>query len=256
MTVVAVLAGKASPGATTVAAALTLTWPRPVLLVDADPAGGDVVPGLLPGRVSTESGLLSWSVATRHLPALAAAGLIREHAVALAEAGDAWVLPGLQSSTQAGALTAGGWTRLARAVERCPSVIGRDVMVDVGRLGEASCWPVVAACDVVLLVVRPTARSVQGALSAMRLLRARLGDLAAVQLVVNGHGPYTPAQASAALEVTVAATLPGDDRAAASLVDGATAPVLRMTRTRLVVQAADLARRLCADVTTPVRVPQ
>ncbi len=48
---VAVLAGKASPGATTVAAALTLTWPRPVLLVDADPAGGDVVPGLLPGRV-------------------------------------------------------------------------------------------------------------------------------------------------------------------------------------------------------------
>ncbi len=68
---VAVLAGKASPGATTVAAALTLTWPRPVLLVDADPAGGDVVPGLLPGRVSTESGLLSWSVATRHLPALA-----------------------------------------------------------------------------------------------------------------------------------------------------------------------------------------
>ncbi len=51
MTAVAVLAGKASPGATTVAAALTLTWPRPVLLVDADPAGGDVVPGLLPGRV-------------------------------------------------------------------------------------------------------------------------------------------------------------------------------------------------------------
>jgi len=55
VTAVAVLAGKASPGSTTVAAALTLTWPRPVLLVDADPAGGDVVPGLLPGRVSTES---------------------------------------------------------------------------------------------------------------------------------------------------------------------------------------------------------
>lgn len=256
MTVVAVLAGKASPGATTVAAAVTLTWPRPVLLVDADPAGGDVVPGLLPGRVSTESGLLSWSVATRHLPALAAAGLIGEHAVALAEAGDAWVLPGLQSSTQAGALTGGGWGRLATAVERCPSVIGRDVLVDVGRLGEASCWPVLAACDVVLLVVRPTARSVQGALSAVRLLRTRLGDLAAVQLVINGHGPYTPAQTCAALEVAVAATLPGDDRAAAALVDGATAPVLRMTRTRLVVQAAGLARRLCADVTTPVGVPQ
>ncbi len=145
MTAVAVLAGKASPGATTVAAALTLTWPRPVLLVDADPAGGDVVPGLLPGRVSTESGLVSWSVATRHLPALDAAASIGEHSVALPEVGDAWAMPGLQSAAQAGALTGGGWTRLATAVERCTSVLGRDVVVDVGRLGEASCWPVIAA---------------------------------------------------------------------------------------------------------------
>jgi len=255
VTAVAVLAGKASPGATTVAAALTLTWPQPVLLVDADPAGGDVVPGLLPGRVSTESGLLSWSVATRHLPALDATGSIGEHAVALSEAGDAWVLPGLQSPAQAGALTGGGWSRLATAVERCTSVLGRDVIVDVGRLGESSCWPVIAACDVVLLVVRPTARSIQGALAAAQLLRTRLGDLDAVQLVVNGAGSYTSAQTAAALEVPLAATLPGDDRAAAALVDGAAAPVLRMTRTRLVIQVDQLAQRLCADVTTPVGVP-
>jgi len=255
VTAVAVLAGKASPGATTVAAALTLTWPQPVLLVDADPAGGDVVPGLLPGRVSTESGLLSWSVATRHLPALDATGSIGEHAVALSEAGDAWVLPGLQSPAQAGALTGGGWSRLATAVERCTSVLGRDVVVDVGRLGEASCWPVIAACDVVLLVVRPTARSIQGALAAAQLLRTRLGDLDAVQLVVNGAGSYTPAQTVSALEVPLVATLPGDDRAAAALVDGAAAPVLRMTRTRLVIQVDQLAQRLCADVTTPIGVP-
>jgi len=254
VTAVAVLAGKASPGATTVAAALTLTWPRPVLLVDADPAGGDVVPGLLPGRVSTESGLLSWSVATRHLPALDAAASIGEHAVALSEAGDAWVMPGLQSATQAGALTGGGWTRLATAVERCTSVLGRDVVVGVGRLGEASCWPVIAACDVVLLVVRPTARSIQGALAAVEMLRTRLGDLQAVQLVVNGPGSYTPSQTAAALEVPLAATLPGDYRAAAALVDGATAPVLRMTRTRLVMQVDRLAQQLCADVSAPIGV--
>jgi len=256
VTAVAVVAGKASPGATTVAAALTLTWPRPVLLVDADPGGGDVVPGLLPGRVSTESGLLSWSVATRHLPALDAAGLIGAHAVALSEVGDAWVMPGLQSATQAGALTGGGWTRLATALERCTSVLGRDVVVDVGRLGEASCWSVIAACDVVLLVVRPTARSVQGALSAALLLRTRLGDLAAVQLVVNGPGPYTPAQTAAAFDVPLVATLPGDTRAAASLVDGAIAPVLRMTRTRLVMQVDRLGQQLRADASTPIGVPQ
>jgi len=255
VTAVAVLAGKASPGATTVAAALTLTWPRPVLLVDADPAGGDVVPGLLPGRVSTESGLLSWSVATRHMPALDAAASIGEHSVALPEAGDAWVMPGLQSGVQAGALSGGGWTRLATAVGRCTSVLGRDVVVDVGRLGEASCWPVIAACDVVLLLVRPTARSIQGALAAVEMLRTRLGDLEAVQLVVNGHGPYTAAQTSDALEVTPADCLPGDDRAAASLVDGATAPVIRMTRTRLVMQVHGLAQRLASDAATPIGVP-
>ena len=254
MTAVAVLAGKASPGATTVAAALTLTWPRPVLLVDADPAGGDVVPGLLPGRVSTESGLLSWSVATRHLPALDAAASISEHSVALPEAGDAWVMPGLQSAAQAGALTGNGWTRLATAVERCTSVLGRDVVVDVGRLGEASCWPVIAACDVVLLVVRPTARSIQGALGAAKLLRTRLGDLDAVRLVVNGPGAYTAAQTADALQVSLACSLPSDDRAAASLVDGATAPVLRMTRTRLVIQVSGLAQRLSTDAAAPIGV--
>ena len=254
MTAFAVLSGKASPGATTVASALALTWPRPVLLVDADPAGGDVVPGLLPGRVSTDSGLLSWSVATRHMPALEAASAIAAHCVALPEASDVWAMPGLQSASQAGLLTGGGWTRLATAVERCTSVLGRDVVVDVGRLGETSCWPVIAACDVVLLVVRPTARSIQGAIGAAELLRTRLGDLDAVRVVVNGSGAYTAAQTTDALGVTLASTLPGDARAAASLVDGATAPVLRIIRTRLVMQVAGLARGLCADDTTSIGV--
>ena len=255
MTAVAVLAGKASPGATTVAAALTLTWPRPVLLVDADPAGGDVAPGLLPGRVSTECGLLSWSVATRHLAALDAAAAVSQHAVALPEAGDAWVMPGLQSAVQAATLVEDQWKRLATVVERCTPVLGRDVVVDVGRLGEASCWPVIAACDVVLLVVRPTARSIQGALGAVDLLRTRLGDLHAVQLVVNGRGAYTSAQTAQVLGVVLGCALPSDDRAAASLVDGATTPVLRITRTRLVMQVSALAQRLSIDAATSIGVP-
>lgn len=201
MTAVGVLAGKGSPGATTVAVALMLSWPGPVLLVDADPGGGDVAPGLLAGRADTQSGLLSWVVATRHLPALEATGGLVEPVLALPEAGDAWVLPGLQSAGQAGALTGGGWMRLATAVQRCRSVLGRDVVVDVGRLGEASGWPLIAACDVVMLVARPTARSVQGAKAAADLLRARLGDLDAVRLLVNGAGPYPPGQVAQQLGI-------------------------------------------------------
>ena len=71
MTVVAVTGGKAGSGATTAALALGLSWPGPVLLVDADPCGGDMVPGMLPGRVGTERGLLSWLVATRRHTVLA-----------------------------------------------------------------------------------------------------------------------------------------------------------------------------------------
>jgi MinD-like ATPase involved in chromosome partitioning or flagellar assembly len=255
VTAVAVVAGKAAPGATTVAAALTLSWPGPVLLVDADPAGGDVVPGLLPGRASTESGLLSWSVATRHLPAMEATAAMVEHVLALPEAGDAWVMPGLQSGAQAGALTGGGWSRLATTVERCRSVLGRDVLVDAGRLGEASCWPVIAACDVVLLVVRPTARAVQAAHAAAEAIRARLGDLDAVQLVVNGSGPYTTAQVAAEVGIEQTYTVPGDPRAAAALVDGSVATVRGLTSSRLVRAAGQAAQRITQAQAATVGVP-
>lgn len=249
MTGIAVVAGKASPGATTVAAALTLSFPQPVLLIDADPAGGDVVPGLLPGRASTETGLLSWLVATRHQAVMDATALLPEHALALPEAGDAWVLGGLQSAAQAGVLGSGGWARLATCVERGGSVLGRDVIVDVGRLGERSGWPVVTTCDLVLLVVRPTARSVQAASGALQLLRSRLGDLERVRLVVNGAGPYTPTQVADALQYARGVDqIPADPKAAAALVDGAASSLFRLSRSRLLRATGALADRITAQL--------
>lgn len=248
MTAVAVLAGKASPGATTLAAALTLSWPGPVLLIDADPAGGDVVAGLLPGRASTETGLLSWLVACRHLPAPQATAALVEHVLALPEAGDAWVMAGLQSPAQAGTLTGGGWARLAAAVARCRSVLGRDVLVDAGRLGEHTGWPVIAACDVVLLVVRPTARSMKGARPATEALRRRLGDLDRVALVVNGAGSYSVSQTAAQLGIERVKTTPADPRAAAALVDGSVATARGLIRTRLLRAAGQLAEQVTQRV--------
>lgn len=253
MIAVAVMAGKSAPGATTIAAALTLSWPGAVLLVDADPAGGDVMPGLLPGRATTDTGLLSWLVATRHLAAMDATAALAEHALSLPEAGDAWVLPGLQGPSQTGVLASGGWTRLATSVERCRPVLNRAAIVDIGRLSDLSGWPVIAACDVVLLVVRPTARSVQGAAGATQLLRRRLGDLDRVRLVVSGAGPYTPDQVADALGFERADRVdqvPADPRAAAALVDGSTSTVFGLTRTRLVRAAAQLTERIAAQVAT------
>jgi MinD-like ATPase involved in chromosome partitioning or flagellar assembly len=234
-----------------VANALTLAFPEPVLLIDADPAGGDVVPGLLPGRASTDTGLLSWLVATRHLTAIDATAHLPHHALSLPEAGDAWVLPGLQGPSQASVLASGGWSRLATTVERCGPVLSRAVIVDIGRLGEPSGWPVIVACDLVLLVVRPTARSVQGASAAVQQLRRRLGDLDQVRLVLNGAGPYTPDQVAQALEFERTDRiyhLPADPRAAASLVDGSAATVFGLTRARLVRAASQIAGRITSEV--------
>jgi len=163
MTVVAVTGGKAGRGATTAALALGLSWPGPVLLVDADACGGDMVPGMLPGRVGTERGLLSWLVATRRNTVLESAQ-VAGRACGLVAGGPCGVADCRESNT-AGSRSlwprgvGNGWLGYWRGELTAG---GRDVIVDTGRLSSGSCWPVLAVADQVLLVVRPTARSVQG----------------------------------------------------------------------------------------------
>jgi MinD-like ATPase involved in chromosome partitioning or flagellar assembly len=250
MTVVAVTGGKAGPGATTAALALALSWPGPVLLVDADGAGGDMVPGMLPGRAGTERGLLSWLVATRRLAVLEAAQVLAEHVVSLPEAPEVWLMPGVQHGGQLQPLAAGGWERLARVLEREPTAAGRDVIVDTGRLSSGACWPVLAVADQVLLTVRPTARSIQGARGAADQLREHLGDLALVRLLICGAGEYSAKDVSQQLWVPVAGALPQDRAAAAVLTEGAAAGMRLLRRSRLLRSAASLAAELVAAAAT------
>lgn len=242
---VVVAAGKTSPGATAAAIALSLAWPREVLLVDADPFGGDVVPGLLPGRVTADAGLLTWATATRREPALAAVEQVPDHVVALPEAPHVWIMPGLQNATQMGAVTT-AWSRLSQSLERVSSVLGHDVIVDAGRLGEQSCWPIVEAADALLLTVRPTLRSVSAAVGAVDLIKRKVGDTDHTRLVVTGSGPYTAGQVGELVQVERVGGLPADARTAASLTDGAPLSLGGMRRSRLVRAAADIA----GDLTT------
>jgi len=118
--------------------------------------------------------------------------------------------------------------------------------VDAGRLGQDSCWPVLAEADLVLLALAPTARSMHATAAAVEAVRTRLGDLDRVRLVVNGDGPYPPAQAAAAVGVPVLAVVPSDPRAAAALVDGAVAPVRGLARSRLLVAVSGLVAQVRA----------
>ena len=43
MALIVLTSAAGSPGVTTTAVGLALTWPRPVLLVEADPTGGSAV---------------------------------------------------------------------------------------------------------------------------------------------------------------------------------------------------------------------
>src|SRR4051794_38658928 len=172
LTVVA--SGKAAPGVTTSTWALALSWPRPLLVADCDPAGGDMAPGLLAGRVDLDRGLLSWSTAARRdLTMMAVAALLTEHAVQVPERSDVSLLAGFATVTQGASFTPEVGDRLALALERSATATGRDARVDAGRrVTERGCWPVRRAADQVLFAVRPGVRSVHGAQAAGQRVRS------------------------------------------------------------------------------------
>src|SRR2546430_9063892 len=68
MALVAVASDKGAPGVTTASVVLAAVWPRPVLLAECDPAGGDLLyrfPAADGGRLDPGRGLLSLAVAAR-----------------------------------------------------------------------------------------------------------------------------------------------------------------------------------------------
>jgi hypothetical protein len=248
LTVVA--SGKAAPGVTTSTWALALSWPRPLLVADCDPAGGDMAPGLLAGRVGLDRGLLSWSTAARRgLAATAAATLLTEHAVQVPERPQVSLLPGFATATQGSSFTSETWERLALALAQSAAAVGRDVLVDAGRLvADRGCWPVLRAADRVLLAVRPSVRSVHAAQDAVQRVRQELGDLARVAALVIGNGPYPAGEVARALQLPLAGSLPYDRTAAEVLSDGAMSSTKALRRSALLRAASSLAGKLANTV--------
>jgi hypothetical protein len=160
---VVLAAGKGAPGVSTAAVALAAVWPRPAVLAEADPAGGDLVFRLTGANghpLAQDRGLLSLATAVRSGPGLA----MSEHVQSAA--GGLPVLVGPASPVQAAGIAA-SWPALAAALAGTSEA---DVLVDCGRLGPDTPLPVLARADLVLLLVRPT-------LAGVAHLRAALGWL-------------------------------------------------------------------------------
>lgn len=219
---IALLGAKGAPGATTAALALGRGWPRQVVVADCDPAGGDMIPGMLAGRAGLDRGLLSFATATRHARGPAGEELMR-HLLLLPETPGMLLLPGLQNAREEGSIDTAAWRRLSsslRSLGDPEDSAGYDAICDCGRLSARTPWPLAADADLVLLVVRPTVRSCLAARQFLPTVRGMLGDLDRVRLLVTGHGSYPAREVADALGLPAGIELPDDPKAAEVLSDG------------------------------------
>jgi hypothetical protein len=149
MGLIVVAADKGAPGVTTTALALAAVWPRPVLLAECDPAGGDLAyrfPASGGERLDPRRGMLSLAVAARHglQP-----GQVWEHTQKLHGGMD--VLLGVTNAEQGTSLSM-LWGQLGRVLAGVPQA---DVIADCGRLGaDGPVIDLLAEASEVLLLTR------------------------------------------------------------------------------------------------------
>ncbi|MEU5417777.1 hypothetical protein [Streptomyces sp. NPDC020667] len=230
MAVIALASGKSS-GVTCSALALTLSSPRPSLLIEADPAGGTIRAGYLQGEGSAQVGLHRLAAADRQGTL---AREFRHHWVALDQehSGKRMLLPGLTDPAQAPSM-ARTWDALAELIAVMDGH-GYDVIIDAGRIVPQSETrlstavypaPLLRAADVVLLVVRSTQASVLSAAPAVRVLREELAQNGtgadALGLLIVEEGSLTSSHIQQGLQVPTYAALEWDPDTADVLTHGA-----------------------------------
>jgi hypothetical protein len=218
-----------SPGVTTSALGLALTWPRPVLLADCDPGAHQaVLAGYLQGQSSSGKGLLR--VAEAHRDRRPLREVVLDQCLPLTgEDGDRRLfLPGFTrpgSASHFGAV----WEDLADTFDRLGDV-DLDVIVDAGRVGPTGLpTPLVERSAITALVLGSTLRAVISARIHLPTItdHSRLSSSTRHQfgLVVVGEGqPYGRGEISKALGAPAIAEVAHDPQAAAHLSDGAPRP--------------------------------
>ena len=219
MAVIALASATGSPGVTTTALGLAMSWPRPVLLVEADPAGASgLLVGFFRGAWSYESGLVEL--------ALAPEGVAASLPQVIQRFGDSTVqfIAGTRSHTQAAGLR-GLWDPLAAALADLDDS-GQDVIIDAGRLGAVgSPEPLLNAADLSLLVCRTALPAVVGARSwAAAAMTPGSGWRHPYALLIGEGQPYHRAEVTKVLGLPVLASIPDDPEAAAVYYQGAQPP--------------------------------
>lgn len=209
-----------SPGLSTLTFGLALTWPRPVILVEADPTGASsLLAGFFRGQ-RDEDGLVELMIAARQgrlssrLPEL----------LVPVEGTTVRLLVGSRAHEQSVGL-AMFWEDLLDEL-RALTGTGQDILVDAGRLGlDGFATPLVAGSDVTFLVTGSSLRQLAAAASWARTLREQSSTHHHTGAVVVGEGrPYRAREAARALELPLLGTVAWEPRSAEVLSDGEAFP--------------------------------
>jgi hypothetical protein len=252
MALIVIAADKGAPGVTTTALALAAVWPRPVLLAECDPSGGDLVyrfPAADGGPLDPRRGLVTLAVAARRglQP-----GQLWEHTQKIAGGLD--VLTGVTNAEQGAGLST-LWGPLGGLFA---GLSGGDVIADCGRLGaDGPQYDLVAQAAVVLLVTRPDAGDVirlrdrTAAVAAAAGARGRRGFTSAVAVIADQRTlRATAAEVGQALsQRDVPAGVAGgiaDDPKGAELLRGAWGG--RLDKTLLIRSVREIAQQLAASL--------
>jgi hypothetical protein len=236
---IAFSSAKGSPGVTTAVAALAATWPadRALVVVELDPAGGDLVVRF---DLATEPGLVTLAAAGRR--DLGAETLLAHTQVlprrGEAAGGDATrrVLTAPVSADQATAAL----TALRGGLPRTLDALDADVIVDCGRLDPTSpAYDVAAGAQLLVMVTRPVVAEVHH-------LGARLAALASIPaaVVTVGDRPYPVAEVAEAVGAHPLGTLAVDGRPAAALSGDLANAERVLRRSRLLRDAGAMAEAL------------
>ncbi|WP_244929239.1 hypothetical protein [Nocardioides sp. W7] len=218
MAVICLTSASGSPGVTTTAVGLAFCWPRPVLLLEADPTGGSgVLAGFLRGTTPYEVGLVELA-----LSPLGVAEALRDVVRPLSPSVS--LVAGTRSHAQAAALRE-VWEPLSVALGELEAN-GQDVIIDAGRLGLAgSPQPLLEAADLTLLLTRATLPAISAARSWAESVRQPGTGWRHPGLLLIGEGqPYRATEVSKVLGMPVVTDLPDDPAAAAVYHRGASAP--------------------------------
>ena len=250
MGVVVLTSAAGSPGVTTLAVGLALSWPRSVLLVDADPgAAHAVLAGFLGGRSAAGKGLVRVAEAHRERRPLREVVLDQTIELAADPAVRRLFLPGFARAANA-SLFGPVWPELAPTFTQLDRV-EIDVIVDAGRLEPRGLpFPLIECGSRVGLVMRTSLRAVAAARSAAPILleQARAGAAGPHAAVLGGPGqPYGRREIASALSLPVFGEVADDPRAAAVLSDGARRP-RHFERSDFVRSVHHLAQQLAADL--------